>query len=89
MVEALDTLLLTASDALTSRDEIDIELLMNLTDDRGGIMERLRSRHRLDHPDHASDVSALHYATTLFERNVWLLRQLALWLREDVKVSEI
>jgi phosphate:Na+ symporter len=89
MVEALDTILLTASDALTSRDEIDIELLMNLTDDRGGIMERLRSRHRLDHPDHASNVSALHYATTLFERNVWLLRQLALWLREDVKVSEV
>jgi hypothetical protein len=29
------------------------------------------------------DVSALHYATTLFERNVWLLRQLALWMRED------
>jgi hypothetical protein len=33
-------------------------------------------------------VAALHYATTLFERNVWLLRQLALWLREDLKRNE-
>jgi phosphate:Na+ symporter len=89
MVEALDTLLLTASDALTSKDEIDIELLVSLTDDRGGIMERLRTRYQLDNPENASDVSALHYATTLFERNVWLLRQLALWLREDVKLSEV
>jgi phosphate:Na+ symporter len=89
LVEALDTILLTASDALTSKDEIDIDLLMSLTDDRGGIMERLRARYRLDNPEHATDVSALHYATTLFERNVWLLRQLALWLRENVKLSEV
>jgi phosphate:Na+ symporter len=89
MVEALDTILLTASEALTSKDEIDIDLLISLTDDRGGTMERLRARHRLEHPEHASDVSALHYATTLFERNVWLLRQLAIWLREDVKLSEV
>jgi phosphate:Na+ symporter len=89
MVEALDTLLLTACDALTSKDEIDMDLLMSLTDDRGGIMERLRTRYRLDSPENASDVSALHYATTLFERNVWLLRQLALWLRENAKLSEV
>jgi phosphate:Na+ symporter len=88
MVEALDNILLTASDALTSKDSIDIELLISLTDDRGGIMERLRTRYRLENPENASGVSALHYATTLFERNVWLLRQLALWLREDVKRNE-
>ena len=89
MVEALDTILLTACDALTSKDEIDMDLLMSLTDDRGGMMERLRTRYRLDSPENASDVSALHYATTLFERNVWLLRQLALWLRENAKLSEV
>jgi phosphate:Na+ symporter len=89
MVEALDTILLTASDALTSKDQMDIDLLVSLTDDRGGTMERLRTRYRLENAESASDVSALHYATTLFERNVWLLRQLALWLREDVKLSEI
>jgi hypothetical protein len=33
------------------------------------------------------DVSALHYATTLFERNVWLLRQLGLWLVQEQKAT--
>ena len=88
LVEALDTILLTASDSLKSTDAVDIELLVSLTDDRGGMMERLRSRHHPEDPKSASDVAALHYATTLFERNVWLLRQLALWLREDLKRNE-
>jgi phosphate:Na+ symporter len=89
LVEALDTILLKASDALTSRDAMDIELLVSLTDDRGGMMERLRVRHHPEDPESASDVAALHYATTLFERNVWLLRQFALWMREDLKPNEI
>ena len=88
LVEALDTILLTASDALKSRDAVDIELLVGLTDDRGGMMERLRSRYRPEGPESAGDVAALHYATALFERNVWLLRQLALWMREDLKRNE-
>jgi hypothetical protein len=51
------------------------------------MMEELRSRHGLDQTGSANNTSALHYATTLFERNVWLLRQLALWMREDAKFS--
>jgi phosphate:Na+ symporter len=88
LVEALDTILLTALDALKSADTVDIELLVSLTDDRGGMMERLRSRYRPKDAEHTSDVAALHYATTLFERNVWLLRQLALWMREDLKLNK-
>jgi phosphate:Na+ symporter len=88
LVEALDTILLTATDALQSKEAVDVELLVSLTDDRGGMMERLRSRYRPEDPESASNVAALHYATTLFERNVWLLRQLALWMREDLKVNE-
>jgi hypothetical protein len=55
------------------------------------MMERLRNRYRLENADTAtaSDVAALHYATSLFERNVWLIRQLALWLREDLRLSEV
>ena len=87
MVEALDTILLTAFDALTSKDAIDIDLLVNMTDDRGNTMERLRARYSLENPGHASDISTLHYATTLLERNVWLVRQLALWVREDVALN--
>ncbi|MFP5207605.1 MAG: Na/Pi symporter, partial [Acidobacteriota bacterium] len=84
LVEALDTLLLTATDALESKTTADIELLLTLTEDRGGMMERLRSRHTVGRADQASHVAALHYATTLFERNVWLLRQLALSMREEL-----
>ena len=62
-----------------------------MTDDRSGMMEELRSRHGLRQvaTGSAGNVSALHYATTLFERNVWLLRQLALWMREDAKYAMI
>lgn len=87
LVEALDTILLTAIDALQSRDELDLQMLVQLTDDRGGMMEKLRNRHQVDESRDVHDVSALHYSTTLFERNVWLLRQLALWIREDVKAT--
>jgi len=88
LVEALDTILLTAIDALTSKDSGDVEMVIRLTDDRGGMMEKLRNRHRLDEGADVKDVAAMHYATTLFERNVWLLRQMALWMREDAKSSE-
>jgi phosphate:Na+ symporter len=86
LVEALDTILLTALDALQTRQASDVELVVQLTDDRGGMMERLRSRHRLDEGGDVGDTAALHYATTLFERNVWLLRQLGLWMREDARL---
>ena len=87
MVEALDTILLTATDALRSGDAADIELLVRITEDRGSAMERIRTRFQVEHGGNAADVSALHYATTLFERNVWLLRQLALWMRENVSTG--
>lgn len=51
-------------------------------------MEHLRARNRLKDKQSTSDVAALHYATTLFERNVWVLRHIALWMREDLKVQE-
>lgn len=87
MVEALDTILLTATDALRSGDTADVELLIRITDDRGSTMERIRTRFQLENTGNAADVSALHYATTLFERNVWLLRQLALWMRENASIA--
>lgn len=85
LVEALDTIVLTAVDALTTKDNGDIDMLFRLTDDRGGMMERIRKRMQVDEMQDVENLSALHYATTLFERNVWLLRQLTLWLREDTK----
>lgn len=58
-----------------------------LTAERLFKVEELRRRHNLHQAAaSAGSLSALHYATTLFERNVWLLRQLALWLREDAQL---
>lgn len=86
MVEALDTILLTAADALRSADAADVELLVRITEDRGSTMERIRIRLQAQHSANVADVSALNYATTLFERNVWLVRQLALWMRENASI---
>jgi phosphate:Na+ symporter len=83
LVEAMDTILLTASDALSGQDAFDIDMLVQMTDDRGTLMERLRRQIKVDEAENVGGVAAVHYATTLFERNVWLLRQLGLWIRED------
>ena len=80
LLESLDALLLTAADAARAPDPEDISLLLRLTADRGDIMERLRRQlSAVSDPvlDHARK-SDLFYATSLFERAVWLLRQLAL-----------
>jgi phosphate:Na+ symporter len=87
LIESLDTILFSALAALESPGELEIEIFVNMTDDRSGMMEELRNRHGLGQTASAGNISALHYATTLFERNVWLLRQLALWMREDARFS--
>jgi phosphate:Na+ symporter len=88
LVESLDLLLMTASDAFQSRSAEDIDTLIRMTDDRGGMMQRLRGRYSLDKSEDLDRVSQLEYATTLFERNVWLLRQLALRMKEDLRMVE-
>lgn len=87
LIEALDTLTMTTIDALQANDAMDLDLLMQMTEDRGTMMERLRNRMGLEEGSRLGNVAALHYATTLFERNVWLLRQVALWLREDARAT--
>lgn len=89
MLEALDTITLTAIDALQAKDTMDMTLLIQMTEDRGPMMERIRNRMEIEEAASVGHVAVLHYATTLFERNVWLLRQLALWLREDRRYEEI
>jgi phosphate:Na+ symporter len=89
LIESLDTILYSALAALETPGDLEIEILVNMTDDRSGMMEELRGRHGLQQTGSTNNVSALHYATTLFERNVWLLRQLALWMREDAKFATV
>ncbi|MGA2249575.1 Na/Pi symporter [Terracidiphilus sp.] len=87
LLEALDTILLMANDALTTRDFVRIDLLVRVTDDRGSMMEEMRDRMYADYAEKTKEIAALHYATRLFERNIWLLRQLALWLRVDARMT--
>ena len=89
LIESLDTILFSALAALETPCDLEIKILINMTDDRSGMMEELRSRHGLQDAGRTNNTSALHYATTLFERNVWRLRQLALWLREDARFSVV
>ena len=79
LAESLNTLLLSALDAVRSGDREEVDLLLRMTADRGEVMERLRRTllsglQPLDH----QQKSHLFYLTSLFERAVWLLRQLAL-----------
>ncbi len=80
LLESLDLLLLTTLDAARASDPGDLATLLAMTADRGEVMERLRrellaaSGPALEH----GRKSDLFYLTSLFERIVWLLRQLAL-----------
>lgn len=82
LAESLHLIFTAAQDAWATRDAIDLEMLLKLTEDRGEMMERLRRSCQAQgvgiSPDESSTLS---YATTLFERMVWLLRQLGLSLR--------
>jgi phosphate:Na+ symporter len=79
MAEAASLMLLTARDAW-SGEAIDLEHLFKLTEDRSTLMERIRASCQGE-AFSLDQQSALFYATTLFERMVWLLRQLALSLQ--------
>lgn len=77
-VEALDFVLLTMIDTLESHDRGSLDLLMQITQDRGPLMERIRE----DHFAAASGVGAadrrvLMQITSVFERVVWMLQRFA------------
>jgi phosphate:Na+ symporter len=78
--ESLHLILMTAADAWRSHDEADQAFLLKLTEDRGEMMERLRRSYQMAEGG-AGQVSALFYATTLFERSVWIVRQVGLSLK--------
>ncbi len=89
LAESLNTLILSAMDAARANDPDEVALLLRITSDRGDIMERLR-RNVLAGPqplDHQQK-SHLFYLTSLFERAVWLLRQLGL-AQQSLDPSEL
>ncbi|MBI3927675.1 MAG: Na/Pi cotransporter family protein [Armatimonadetes bacterium] len=85
-IEGLDAILLSTNDAFESQEPEDIDLLIEITADRGQLMERLRSTYlSAEASFDLRDKSALFYITTLFERTVWLLNRLGQLLSESLQ----
>lgn len=77
LVEGLHALASTVIEAVERPEEAERELLLAMTADRGEMMERLRGKVLAASPELRSDARLqLIYVTSLFERAVWLLRQL-------------
>jgi len=78
LVEALDTLLLTAIDAEEQRDAEDVALLKRMTTDRGEMAERIRRSYAsMESQLDPRAKMELLYIANLFDRMVWSLRHLA------------
>jgi len=78
IIEALDTLLHTAIDALTTASEDDIEMLGLMTAAPGKVVDQLRRNYlreeqQLEHQERILILSVL----SQYERIVWLLQQLS------------
>lgn len=77
LVEGLHALTLTVIEAVDQPAGADRALLLAMTADRGDMMERLRRNVLAASPALLPEVRLnLVYLTALFEREVWLLRQL-------------
>lgn len=78
IVEALDTLLLFAIDALAEGDEADLELLETMTGNHGPAMERLRRKYLAISDDVPADQRSLVLQmTSIYERAAWAMQRLA------------
>jgi len=79
LVESLDAILRTMVEVLERGDELDRMMLTEMTSDRGDLLEQARSAvvHRGLGADSRTEADLL-LALSLFERSVWLVRQLRL-----------
>lgn len=75
LVEGLTVLLMTAAEAVKGKDPTEVEALLRISADRGELMERMRKARMEAGEGRAEGRAAVFYATTLFERLVWLLHQ--------------
>ena len=83
MAEALHVILLTAVDAIREPDAINVELLGQLTGDRGAVMENIRQGLvRGERTLTVDEHHVLFTSTALFERIIRLLRRFQESLRQ-------
>jgi phosphate:Na+ symporter len=73
LVQALHANISLVADAAKSHDEFDLMMVINATNDRGDLMERIRKQYlSLDSDIQAEDKPLLLYITDLFQRIIWL-----------------
>ena len=77
LAEASDVMLGTLREWLERRDAADRELLDEMTADRGEQMESVRRNAAGAEFGSASDQATVLYATSMFERTVYLARRVA------------
>jgi phosphate:Na+ symporter len=88
IVEALDTLLLTAVDAMAKQDVDELALIDTMTRNNGTAMERVRKRYLALADDLPEDQRThILQITSLFERAAWSVRGFAQLLRDAPGVA--
>jgi hypothetical protein len=76
--ESLHVNFVTALEATKSKNQLDSEILLQLTEDKGPLMEQIRRYHLSEKQDLSLDDKALLLdITDLFQRTVWLLNNWA------------
>ena len=71
-------MLLTTIDALELREQESLDLLMQITQDRGPLMERIRAEYSTEATNVAtSDRGVLLQLTSVFDRVIWMAQRFA------------
>jgi len=75
-VESLHANLVTSSEAIKTQDPFDINIVLQITDDKGSLMEEIRKNYINN--DEFSDPqlkSLLLYSTDLYQRIIWIINK--------------
>ncbi len=90
IVEASDTILLSAGDAFGSGSDEDLQMLLVITSDKGDVMDNMRLKYlSIQEKINADEKHVLLFITEQFERMVWLIRKLALLLENKADNSTV
>jgi hypothetical protein len=87
IVEAMDTMLLTAISSMANDDAEELDMLQTMTRDRGPAMERVRRRYlAISDSLPADERNRILQITSLFERGAWSLHRFAALLGDSPKM---
>jgi phosphate:Na+ symporter len=85
LVEGLHLILMLLNDAILQEDSH--EMLLELTSEKSQLMENIRKSLLADNSKSVSEKQSLLIATGIFERVLWLVRQITTSLVEEKSES--